>query len=101
MRRTLLRVQFGLSSSQKSALHEIQGALPVHPPTPTWQGKIGMERRSSRNASAKFQRRESEALLESGITAPRHRAVAQQPVGWRYPSLQITDAGSTCWRAGG
>jgi acetate kinase len=28
------------SCSQKSALHEIQGALPVHPPTPAWQGKI-------------------------------------------------------------
>jgi acetate kinase len=28
------------SSSQKSALYEISGALPVHPPTPLWQGKI-------------------------------------------------------------
>jgi acetate kinase len=28
------------SSSQKSALHEIQGTLPVHPPIPAWQGKI-------------------------------------------------------------
>jgi acetate kinase len=28
------------SSSQKSALYEIPGAPPVHPPTPAWQGKI-------------------------------------------------------------
>src|SRR6202140_772431 len=28
------------SSSQKSALYEISAALPVHPPTPLWQGKI-------------------------------------------------------------
>jgi len=28
------------SSSQKSALYEIQGALPGQPPTPAWQGKI-------------------------------------------------------------
>ncbi|MCU1242017.1 MAG: acetate kinase [Candidatus Acidoferrum typicum] len=28
------------SSSQKSALYEILGTLPEHPPTPAWQGKI-------------------------------------------------------------
>jgi acetate kinase len=28
------------SSSQKSALYEISGSLPVEPPTPAWQGKI-------------------------------------------------------------
>ena len=28
------------SSSQKSALYEISGALPEHPPTPAWEGKI-------------------------------------------------------------
>jgi acetate kinase len=28
------------SSSQKSALYEISGALPAHPPTPAWEGKI-------------------------------------------------------------
>ena len=28
------------SSSQKSALYEISGALPAHPPTPVWEGKI-------------------------------------------------------------
>jgi acetate kinase len=28
------------SSSQKSALYEITGALPEHPPAPAWQGKI-------------------------------------------------------------
>src|ERR1700681_2346851 len=28
------------SSSQKSALYEISGALPVHPPIPAWQGEI-------------------------------------------------------------
>jgi acetate kinase len=28
------------SSSQKSALYEISGALPGQPPTPAWQGKI-------------------------------------------------------------
>jgi acetate kinase len=28
------------SSSQKSALYEIPGAPPVHPPTPAWQGKL-------------------------------------------------------------
>src|ERR1700731_1739803 len=28
------------SSSQKSALYEISGSLPVEPPTPSWQGKI-------------------------------------------------------------
>jgi acetate kinase len=28
------------SSSQKSALYEISGALPAQPPTPAWQGKI-------------------------------------------------------------
>src|SRR5713101_2745218 len=28
------------SSSQKSALYEISGALPGHPPTPAWEGKI-------------------------------------------------------------
>jgi len=28
------------SSSQKSALYEISGTLPPHPPTPLWQGKI-------------------------------------------------------------
>ena len=28
------------SSSQKSALYEIQSTLPVQPPTPAWQGKI-------------------------------------------------------------
>jgi len=28
------------SSSQKSALYEISGALPTHPPTPVWEGKI-------------------------------------------------------------
>ncbi len=28
------------SSSQKSALYEISGALPEHPPSPAWEGKI-------------------------------------------------------------
>ncbi len=28
------------SSSQKSALYEISTALPEHPPTPAWEGKI-------------------------------------------------------------
>jgi acetate kinase len=28
------------SSSQKSALYEISGAFPAHPPTPVWEGKI-------------------------------------------------------------
>jgi acetate kinase len=28
------------SSSQKSALYEIDGALPEHPPVPVWEGKI-------------------------------------------------------------
>jgi acetate kinase len=28
------------SSSQKSAFYEISGALPAHPPTPVWEGKI-------------------------------------------------------------
>ena len=28
------------SSSQKSAMYEISGALPGHPPTPAWEGKI-------------------------------------------------------------
>ena len=28
------------SSSQKSALYEVSGALPGHPPTPAWEGKI-------------------------------------------------------------
>src|SRR5260370_7873676 len=28
------------SSSQKSALYEISGALPEHPPAPAWQGQI-------------------------------------------------------------
>ena len=28
------------SSSQKSAFYEISGALPEHPPTPAWEGKI-------------------------------------------------------------
>ena len=28
------------SSSQKSALYEIPGALPEHPPVPAWEGKI-------------------------------------------------------------
>jgi acetate kinase len=28
------------SSSQKSALYEVSGILPEHPPTPAWQGKI-------------------------------------------------------------
>src|ERR1700676_41520 len=28
------------SSSQKSALYEISGGLPAHPPTPVWEGKI-------------------------------------------------------------
>src|SRR5260221_663146 len=28
------------SSSQKSALYEIDGALPEHPPVPAWEGKI-------------------------------------------------------------
>jgi acetate kinase len=31
------------SSSQKSALYEISGTLPEHPPTPAWQGKIEWE----------------------------------------------------------
>jgi len=43
------------SSSQKSALHEIQGALPVHPAYTRVARQNRMERRSSRNAGAKFQ----------------------------------------------
>jgi acetate kinase len=62
------------SSSQKSALYEISGALPEHPPAPVWEGKIEW-----RGNDAAIQARNSQgAQLNDRIqAASRSNAIEQ------------------------
>jgi acetate kinase len=62
------------SSSQKSALYEISGALPVHPPTPAWQGKIEW---NGDQADIQAQNSQGAQLQTTGKVVSRSNAVEQ------------------------
>src|ERR1700730_12243806 len=62
------------SSSQKSALYEISGALPAHPPTPVWEGKIEWD---GDQAEMQVQNSRGANLKQRLKVESRHHAIEQ------------------------
>jgi acetate kinase len=62
------------SSSQKSALYEISGALPAHPPTPAWEGKIEWD---GDQAEMQVQNSRGANLKQRLKVESRHHAIEQ------------------------
>src|SRR5258707_7818512 len=62
------------SSSQKRALYEISGALPEHPPSPAWEGKIEW---NGNQADIQAQNSQGAQLKSPGNVASRANATEQ------------------------
>lgn len=78
------------SSSQKSALYEISGTLPEHPPAPAWQGKIEWN-----GDQADIQAQNSQgAQLEARVKVVSRSGAIEQLLGtlWKGKVRAVSDA---------